>query len=331
MHRRSACFALSTSVLFLSGWVESGAVGRVKRVGVLDLDTENPEAQAAFKEFVSELARRGYVNSKNIVFERRATVPENQALARALASELVRAQVDVIYVIGGTYGALLAKSATSSIPIVFHNSGDPVRRGVVASLAKPGGNVTGVATLYGDQMVKSLQYLAEATKKLTSFAYFTNSKIRSLPTFAGLVADASSAGAALGISVQFVDVESFEEFEPAIQKLAKAGVHGVDLWWYMGLSGRGEAEAVASMLVRHRLSSIGAPDKGFLLELSIPAGYEARTAARLVDRILQGAKPEDLPVEQANVWDLTINMKTAKALGLDIPRSVLLRATKVLS
>ena len=153
----------------------------------LDLDPENPETKAAIKEFVAELARRDYVESKNVVFERRAGRPENTVNARALASELVRAKVDVIYVIGGTFGALVARDATSTLPIVFHNSADPVALGLVNSLARPGGNLTGVASQYFDQMAKGLEYLAKATRNLKSFAYITNAKNRSLPGFQGQV------------------------------------------------------------------------------------------------------------------------------------------------
>jgi putative ABC transport system substrate-binding protein len=292
------------------------------------LGKEGEQTLAEFKEFARELARRGFVESQNVVFERRVGPRENTALTRALASELVRMNVDVIYASGGTISAQVAMSATSTIPIVFHSSADPVGLGLVASLAKPGGNVTGLAQQFYEQRAKSLQYLGEATGKLTSVAYLTDAKIRSQPYFAGAMATTSSAASAMGIKFQIVAVESFDEFEPAIQRLAQAGVNGVGVE-YLTLSGRGDEEALASMLIRYRLPSLGDPASGFLMYLGTPDWFESRTAASYV--ILRGAKPADLPVEQPTVWELSINLKTAAALGLRIPRALLLRTAKLIS
>jgi len=301
---------------------------KVYRVGVLHLGKQDEQSRAEFREFAQELARRDFVESRNVVFERRVGPRENTALTRSLASELVRMKVDVIYAIGGTVSAQAAMGATSVVPIVFHSSADPVGLGLVASLARPGGNVTGLAQQSYDQSAKSLQFLAEATGKLTSVAYWMGAETRSLPYVAGLLATANSAATALGIKIQLVDVDSFDEFEPTVQRLAQSAVDGV-VSNYTVLSAQRE-EALASMLIRHRIPSIGDPVNGFLMGLATPDWLESRTAAGYVAKILRGAKPADLPVEQPTVWELSINLKTAAALGLRLPRALLLRAAKLI-
>lgn len=290
------------------------------RIGVFYDDSPD---EAAWNEFVAELARRGYVEGQNLKFEKRFSIPPTQL--DAVAKELVGQRVDLIFVLGGTANVLAMQRATSSIPVVFYGVADPVGSHLVSSLGRPGGNLTGSSAQMFDLAAKRLQYLSEAAGGLKSFALIINSKVRQAPTFPQWTATFNTASAALRIRIQFVDVESFAELEPALKRLLLAGVDGVSV---LGDAFPNDDE-VAAIFVRYKLPSIGAPSSGFLLNLDYAEGLFLRTAAKYIDKILKGSKPAELPVEQ-HVPELVINLRTAKALGLNIPRSLLLRADKVI-
>jgi putative ABC transport system substrate-binding protein len=234
--------------------------------------------------------------------------------------------MDVIYTRGGTASALAAARATRSIPIIFDSSSDPVALGLVASLSHPGGNLTGLSGQSFDTFPKGLQYLQEATGSLTSFAWLTSSETRSAPWFPRWMAVSATAASALGIRVQAVDVDSRTQLEPVLERLTRSGVNGVAA---LAIRLSEEERSVAASFIRHRLPSLGSARNGFLVEFGIPDGFTARTAARYVDRILKGAKPAELPVEQPSILRLSVNVDTARALGLKLPRSLLLRADKI--
>ena len=331
MIRRRACIVLTiTSALLLSRPISSAqpAAAKIYRVGVLNpaaWDADSP----GWNDFVAEMTKRGYVEGRNLVFEKRfADLPDNFDLLDKLAAELVELKVDVIYAARGTPSALAAKKATTTIPIVFYSSSDPVGNGLVASLSRPGGNLTGSAILGGDTASKRLQFFAEAIGKLTTVAYIQPVGTRSFPWYAPYAATVTKAAKLLGITVLFVDVESFSELEPLVKRLVRQGIGGATL--LEGQSDVQQRRRAAALFIENRLPSMGDAREGFLLDYDVQFRLAAETAAKYVDKILKGAKPADLPVEQVSTYQLVINLKTARALGLNISPSLLQQADEVI-
>jgi len=330
MVRRRHCAALAAASVLVPVWATAQPTSRTHRVGVLDLTDHNEWNEADYREFVAELGRRGY-DARNLVIERRFGSLADVVQVRALVSDLVLRKVDVIFTMGGaSAGALLARQVTNSVPIVFHSAGDPVATGLVSSLAKPGGNVTGLSEQGGEFYVKTCEYLRDAMGRLSSLAVLTSSFARSLPNFALTLASVTSIGSAMGIRVQFVDVDTPGDFDAAIRRLSDNGVQAADVRQNPVITTTSQAAAIASTFIAYRMPAVGPTSYGFLLTLDTPDGYEARVGAEYVDKILRGAKPADLPVQQA-VWELSLNLKTAKALGLNIPQALVLRAAHVIS
>ena len=328
MDRRAFVGLVAASSLLLSPQTGSGqTAGKTYRVGVLNpgaADGDDPE----WNEFVAELARRGYVEGRNLAFEKRDFDNVRLDHLDKLAADLVLLRVDVIYCRGGTAATLAAKKATSTIPIVFFGSADPVLLGLVASLAHPGGNVTGSSLMNGNTYPKALQYLAEAAGALHGVAFVHPFGTRSLPWYPGFVTSLSTTAGALGATVQFVDVQTFGDLEESVRRF---GSLGIDSAMLIGDVGRvAPLKQVAALFVDYRLPSVGPPTEGFLLQCSPPLGPLARTSAKYVAKILQGEKPSDLPVEQVTTIELVINLKTAKALDLNIPQALLMRADEVI-
>jgi putative ABC transport system substrate-binding protein len=299
----------------------------IRRVGVLapDLwDRDSPE----WNEFVAELARRGYVEGRNLVFERRFGDSGRLDLLEMFAAELVGLKVDVIYATRGTAVALAAKRATTTTPIVFYSSADPVGMGLVASLPRPGGNLTGSSIQERVVSSKSLQFLAEAVGRLSGIAYVQPRGTRSLPWFPAFEADLTTTAKGLGATIEFFDVEAVAEIEPLVKRLVRQGVNAAMVEEYSLF--RPQLNRIATLFVAHRLPTHGNARAGFLLHYQVRSLILARMAATKVDRILHGARPSELPIEQASEFELVVNLKTAKALGLTIPQSLLLRADEVI-
>ena len=279
----------------------------------------------AFRQGLREL---GYVEGQNVAIEWRSAEGEADRLPR-LAAELVRLKVDVI-VTGGAGATRPARQATATIPIVMAQDSDPVESGFVASLARPGGNVTGLSTLHPAISVKRLEILKEVIPRLSRVAFFGTS------TWSGNargLSETEVAATALGMKLQYVDVSHREHFAMAFQTAAKGQAEAVImLVWGPLINPR--RKGVAELAVKSRLPTIYRErehvEAGGLVAYgpSIPDLF--RRAATYVDRILKGAKPNDLPVEQPTKFELVINLQAAKALGLTIPRSVLLRADQVI-
>ena len=288
---------------------------RVYRVGVF-----SPPRPA----FVSELSRRGYTEGINIVFEIRLPLNDQASELERAAGELVKANVDLIYINGGTR-ALAAKKATSTIPIVFYNSPDPVGLGLVRSLSHPEANLTGSSNQAWDTNAREIQLLAEASGRLTSLALIMPTLSNTLLS-RGFATPLINTATALGIRIQFVSYESVQELEPMVERLAREGVDGVGVGDTPSESNR----KVAALLIKLRLPSIGNASDGYLLGYEYSSDATDRIAARQVDQILKGAKSGALPIEQASTFELAINLRTAKAIGLSIPSSVLLQATKLI-
>jgi len=303
---------------------------RVFRIGVLAVDA-HLEEWVGWKAFVAELARRGYVDGRNLSLVRRYSSHDWNRLD-AMAAELVALKVDLIFAAGGTRSTIAAKNATATIPIVFLGSADPVRLGLVATLAHPGGNVTGSAMLGGETSAKSLEILVEAIGAGNSIAYIQPSYWRALPNFS-LTRDALEAAArVLGARLTLIYVDTPQALTLALERLVREGVGGViidqdEQWWP-------HRPHISEMFIRWRLPAISSDPEfahaGLLLSYSLSDEDIGRKSATYVDRILRGAKPADLPVEQVSTWRLVINQRTARAIGLTMPRALLARADEVI-
>ncbi len=279
----------------------------------------------AFRQGLRDL---GYQEGKTIVIEWRAA-EGNRHRQRTLAAELAGLKVDVIVASSGG-DTLAAKEATATIPIVMAQTDDPVASGFVASLPRPGGNITGLSTLSPETSGKRLELLKEVVPKLSRVAVFGTS---SSPGNAPVLNETKLAAVALGVSVQNLDVLSPKDFETAFQAAVKARANGA-LWLVSGSVGSGYQAKIAELAVKRRLPTIyqgqNYVSAGGLMSYGVNLPDLHRRAAIFVDKIVKGAKPADLPVEQPKKFEFAINLKTAKALNLTIPQSVLFRADKVI-
>lgn len=278
----------------------------------------------AFRQGLREL---GYVEGKNIVIEHRHAEGKLDRLP-ALAGELVRLKVDVI-VAASTPAALAAKNATKEIPIVFETIGDPVVSGVVASLARPGGNITGItmggAELYG----KRLELLKETIPKLSRAAILLNptSKAAQLN-----LKETQAAAQALKLQIQSLEVRSPAEIEPAFDAATRAKTGAMMITQSAPITTY--SKRIVELAAKHRLPLIYPqrewPDRGGLMSYGANVEDSYRQLASYVDRILKGAKPAELPVQRSTKLELVINLKAAKQIGLTIPPNVLARADRVI-
>jgi ABC-type uncharacterized transport system substrate-binding protein len=327
MDRRSFLGTLTGGLLAAPLTAGAQQAGKPARVGILILTTRAP-GTAAVDHFRSELRELGYAEGQAIVFEDRAADGKVERLPE-LARELVAARVDVIYAATAP-AALAAKQATSTIPIVFAGIPDPVGTGLVASLARPGGNVTGVAfEATPEQAAKQLELLKELAPSVTRVGIFRDpAAVQSFQAHQSVV---ESAQARLGLDLVRADVRSVADLDRAFDTLARARVDALWLIAPAAFQGRGR---IADHALKNRLPAI-APyrefvDSGGLISFGASFAHTHRRAAAYVDKILKGAKAADLPVEQPTQFELVINLKTAKALGLAIPPSLLQRADQVI-
>jgi putative tryptophan/tyrosine transport system substrate-binding protein len=300
-------------------------VGKVPRIGVLGEKSPADPFLAAFRQGLREL---GYTEGQNIVVEYRYA---NGMVDRfpELAAELIRLKVDVL-VVGGAAAARAAKAKTKTVPIVFALPGDPVGSGLVASLNRPGGNATGTSTLLPELSRKQLELLKAAVPRVSRVTVLHNSAGRPV---AGLALNATrEAARALAVELQVLEVREPNEL---VSAFAAARAQQADALLALSDPVLGNKLAqLAELAAKHRLPAIYVrrefAEAGGLLAYgpSFPDNY--RRAATYVDKILKGAKPADLPVEQPTKVELVINLKTAKALGLTIPPSLLARADQVI-
>jgi putative tryptophan/tyrosine transport system substrate-binding protein len=303
---------------------------KVPRIGYLaEVDPATDSARAeAIRLALREL---GYIEGQNIAIEYRYAGGKFDGLPE-LAAELVRLKVDIIVLSGGAPGMLAAKNATNTIPIVMTGGGpDPVEAGFVASLARPGGNVTGITNLSRELGGKRLELLKEAVPKVARVAVLNDPAI---PGTSLEVKEALPVAArALGLTIQPWQVRGTDDFERVFAELNKQRPDGL----YVPGGGqlmRANEKRIASLAIKSRLPSIcgrrEAVDAGGLMSYGADLADSYRRVAYYVDRILKGAKPADLPVEQPTKFELVINLNTAKQIGLTIPQSVLYRADKVI-
>jgi putative ABC transport system substrate-binding protein len=315
---------LTAGLTFAPLAIEAQQAGKVARIGVLrEVSPPDPFVEA-FKQGLREL---GYVEGRNISIEYRWAEGKTQRLP-GLAADLARLKVDVI-VTTGTSPTQAAMRETTTIPIVMVSTGDPVGTGLVASLARPGGNVTGNTILGAELAGKRLQLLKDILLNFSRVAFLWNPANASHnPHFHEI----QTAARALSLTVQSVEVRDPNEFESVFLKMMRDrpdalimtadGMHRRHLAWIVDFAAKKRLPAmyqVNEYVEAGGVRSYGASQADLF-----------RRAATYVDKILKGAKPADLPVEQPTKFELVINLKTAKALGLTIPQTLLLRADQVI-
>ena len=298
------------------------------RIGVLSPFSSTFGPGPSFAAFRQTLHELGYVEGRNIGLEYRWADGRYDRLP-GLAEELVRLPVDVVFSAWSTPAALATQKATSSIPIVVAGVGDAVGVGLVASLARPGANVTGSTFITEQTISKQLELLKEAIPRLTRVGVVVNPVN---PVYGPVLRDSEAPARALGLQLDVVAVQGAEEFEPAIRAAIRRHVDGLVVLR--------DAVVIISQARLLRLATIARlpamygtrefVDAGDLMSYGPNLVEMYRRAAYLVDKILRGAKPSTLPVEQATKFELVINLKTAKALGLTIPPSLLQRADQVI-
>jgi len=299
---------------------------KVPRIGFLGSGSPSTYGPliVAFRQGLRDL---GYVEGQNVVIELRWAEERSERLPD-LAAELVRLKVDVILTHAGP-NALVAKQATTTIPIVVAFAADLVGSGLVASLARPGGNVTGLNLLSPELGGKRLQLLKEAVPGLSRVAVLWNP---ALPAVVAIMRETEAAARTLGVQLQSLEVRGPDDFESAFAAATRGRARAlITVEQPLAFIHRAR---IVDFAAKSRLPAIYPfkefVDTGGLMSYGAHAADLWRRAATYVDKILKGAKPADLPVEQPTRFELVINMKTAKALGLTIPQSILIRADQVI-
>ncbi len=312
----------------LSGCERSGQqAAKVPRIGFLAVGSREGRA-FLIEGFRQGLREHGYVEGQNIVIEYRFSEGRNDRLP-ALAAELVDLKVKLILA-SGSPASFAAKEATRTIPIVMGSlAANPVETGLIASLARPGGNITGMTEMASQLSGKRLELLKQTVPNLSRVAVFWNPPN---PAYGPVLKELEAAAQTMGVQIQRLEVRAPEDFEGALvaatrQRAGALFVPGDPL-----VTNR--PTVVADLALKYRLPTItdfrGLPEAGGLLSYGPDLVDSYRRAASHVDKILKGANPADLPMEQPTKFDLFVNLKTARTLGLTIPQSVLLQATKVI-
>jgi putative ABC transport system substrate-binding protein len=322
---RKKFFALALSALLLAHSVSAGAQQtKVPRIGVLILGAP---PNANLDAFIQGLRELGYIEGKNLLIDYRFAEGRAERLPE-LATELVRLKVDAIFT-AGTPAIFALKQATKTIPVVFFSTSDPVGTGVVASLAHPGGNITGISVLASDLWPKRLELLKEIFPKLTRVAMLWNKGN------AGMALEAKATqevAGPLGVSLQDRGVKDPNELDVVFLAMTKDRPDG-----FLALMDpvlNSYQKRILDFLAQNRLPAIfenrNWVEAGGLISYGANYADAHRRAATLIDKVLKGAKPADLPVEQPTKFELVVNLKTAKQIGLTIPPNVLARADKVI-
>jgi putative ABC transport system substrate-binding protein len=326
MRKKIFGLALSAMLFALSFPAEAQQAGKIPRIGYLTGGSlSNTPSREAFLQGLRAL---GYAEGKNILIEYRSAEGKPDRLP-ALATELVRLKVDVLVVSGGGSTVLRVKKETNSVPIIFTLVSDPVGEGLVASLAHPGGNLTGLSSVSQDLVGKRLELLKETIPKLSRVAVLLD------PNDPGNVAqlkEIEAVARSMRIQLQVLEVRSYDEIESAIRlaTTAKAGAVLVEPTavlnnQYKRISELAMSDRLPTMFPTSQLMNAGG-----LISYGPDYSDLSRRAAIYVDKILKGRKPAELPVEQPTKFELVINLKTAKQIGITIPPNVLVRADKVI-
>jgi putative ABC transport system substrate-binding protein len=325
--RIGLAIALAFNLLLHCPSVHSQTPTKSYRIGLLEVVplASNSLNLAAFRRGLREL---GYVEGQNLTIEYRSADGQAERFPE-LARDLVRLKVDVI-VTRGTPAALAAKQATQTIPIVMASSGDPVATGIVASLARPGANVTGLSAYATEIQGKQLEVLKEIAPHIGRVAFLFN---MSNPVLQAQWKEAEPLARSLGLQPRLLDVRAVGDLEPALRavtgpRAAAAVIVGVDA---LTQAHRGR---IIEALAKQHIPSVSRErefaDAGGLMSYGVHYADSYRRAAVYVDKIFKGAKPADLPVEEPNRLELVINLRTARALGLAIPQSLSVRADELI-
>ena len=326
MRKKISLLALCAMLFALCSFADAQQTGKIYRIGYLDTSLASGMA-VLLDAFRQELSKLGWTEGKNINIEYRFAEQNNERLA-ALAAELVRLKVDLI-VASGIGPVIAAKKATSTIPIVMPTSGDPVGAGLVASLARPGGNVTGLSALAPELNTKRLEILKDAVPKL--------SRVGLLIGGGGIAMDLQlkelrPAALALKLQLEEIKTQNWKGLEAGLQTAQQKQVGAI-------MTGTGrpifvERKRIVEVVGRYRLPGIYFQkefvDEGGLMSYGADFDDQFRKAAHYVDKILKGAKPADLPVQLPTKFEFVINLKAAKQIGLTIPPDVLARANRVM-
>jgi len=300
---------------------------KVWRVGFLSLRRIGPLDSDFFGEFARGMRELGYIEGRNLIIDWRSAEGKVERLPE-LVAELLRLKADVI-VAAGAQAVGAAQKATARIPIVMGTAGDPVGSGFVKSLGRPGGNITGLSDVSSDVGPKLLDMLHGALPKVSHVAVLVNPDNSSHPT---LLKSIQAAAQSAGIRITAMAVRTPQEIEIAVFKMpeinARAMIAAADALFNQ------QSRQIADLAARRRLPAISGfwqyVDAGGLMSYGHNFGGNFRRAAIYVDKIFKGANPADLPVEQPTKFELAINLKAARALGLNIPKSFLLRADRVI-
>jgi putative tryptophan/tyrosine transport system substrate-binding protein len=318
--------ALSAMLFALCASAEAQQPAKIPRIGFLGAASMSANS-ARIEAFRQGLRELGYVEGKNIVIEYRYADGKSDRLP-ALAVELVGLKVDVI-ISGGGGATRPAKEATATIPIVMTGDGDPVGLGFVASLARPGGNITGLSTFSPELSGKRLELVKESVSKLSRVAVFGTS---TSPDNAQVLRELELAAGALGVQLQYVDVVDPKHINTAFQSASKGGAEALIVLGSAAFIAH--RTQVVELAAKYRLPTMynrrEYVETGGLMFYGVNLADLSRRAAVYVDKILKGAKPADLPVEQPTKFEFIINLKAAKQIGLIIPPNVLARADKVI-
>ena len=326
MRKNIVRLALSAMLFALCGSVNAQQTGKIFRIGILDPSNASGSA-VLLDAFRQELSKLGWFEGKNIAIEFRFAEQKNERLSE-LAADLVRLNVDVI-VAASTGSALVAKSATTTIPVVMTIVGDPVGSGLVATLARPGGNITGLSGLSPELNTKRLEILKDAIPRLSRVGLLLTPEARGSPQLKELIP------AALALKLKLEEIETQPDpkrLESAFQAAKQKRVGAI-----LTTPGRrffAERKRIVDLAGKHRLPAIY-PQKeyveaGGLMSYGTDSADLFRRAAVYVDKILKGAKPADLPVQQATKFEFVINLKAAKQIGLTLSPEFLSRANRVI-
>jgi putative ABC transport system substrate-binding protein len=309
---------------FLSGCEKPG---KAPRIGFLAVGSREGRA-FVIEGFLLGLRERGYVEGQNIVIEYRFSEGRNDRLPE-LAAELVNLKVKLILA-SGSPASFAAKEATRTLPIVMGSlAANPVETGLIASLARPGGNITGMTEMASELGAKRLQLLTQTVPDLSRVAVFWNPPN---PAYGPVLKELEAAAQTMGVAIQRLEVRVPEDFESALEAATRQRAGALFVPGDPLVTNR--PRMVADLALKYRLPTITdfreLPEAGGLLSFGPDLVDSYRRAATHVDKILKGANPADLPMEQPTKFDLFVNLKTARALGLTIPQSILVQATKVI-
>jgi putative tryptophan/tyrosine transport system substrate-binding protein len=324
MERRA--FVTGSFALLAAPFVaEAQQVERAYQVGLLTLGAD-PTRSGFWQKFLEAMRELNYVEGRNLIV-RRAFADGKADRLPGLVADLVQAKVDVI-VTTSTPETLAAKRATSTIPIVMTVVPDPIEQGLVASLARPGGNITGLTSVVPGFSQKYVELLREAVPLASRFAVVGAPNSPSPEIRRELQAAAQH----FGITVSFTEIKGPDDFDPALARAKKDGAGGIIA--ALGAFTYAHRAKLVQLALKHRLPGIywarDYVEEGGLMSYGASFDDVGRRGAYFVDRILKGAKPTDLPIEQPTKFEFVINLKTAKALGLTMPPSVLARANEII-